>query len=350
MRHRSWALMASVVALLTAVSLLAAVTPAFTASPIVLRFAHYQPRGPAVEGEGRLADLINQRSGGRMNVEVGWAEAFGKVRELPGLLRAGAVDMATAVPHFDPDPFPFWRLVVMPTPVTGSSGAMMEKQFQIAKLMMTDPAFEKELAEKFNARPLLVQMLAPYYLLSKSPGCDLSALRGKKVRTLGADHPKMVSAVGGTPVGISTPELYEALLRGTVDYLSIPTTHMVTLKLHEAGRYACGPYFMFAMGHVTAITLDAWKRIPPDLQKLVLDTAAEVQDWYLEHLKRTEATDKQKLEALKMEFSAFPAAQMAEWRTKTPDFLEIWLTDMKARGQGADAERVAGKLRAILDR
>lgn len=350
MRSGSWVPTATLASLLTVAACLAAATPALTAGPILLRFAHYQPRGPAVEGEGRLADLINQRSGGRLKVEVGWAEAYGKTRELPGLLRAGAIDMAAVAPHFDPDPFPFWRLVVMPTPVTGSSEAMMEKQARIGRMMLSDPAFEKELAEKFNARPLLLQMLAPYYLLSKAPGCSLEALRGKKVRTLGADHPKMVAAAGATPVSMPTPELYEALLRGTVDYLSIPTTHMVTLKLHEAGKFPCGPYFMFAMGHFTAITLDSWKRIPPDLQKLVLDTAAEVQDWYLEHLKRTEATDRQKLQALKMEFSPFPAAQMAEWTKKTPDFLQIWLTDMKAKGYGASAERVAGKLKEILGR
>ena len=350
MRPRSWALTAILASLVTVASWLVAAAPALTAAPILLRFGHYQPRGPAVEGEGRLADLINQRSGGRLKIDVGWAEAFGKTRELPSLLRAGAIDMASVAPHFDPDPFPFWRLVVMPTPVTGPSEVMMEKQARIGRVMLTDPAFEKELAEKFNARPLLLQMLAPYYLLSKTPGCSLEALKGKKVRTLGADHPKMVAAAGGTPVSMPTPELYEALLRGTVDYLSIPTTHMVTLKLHEAGKYACGPYFMFAMGHVTAIALDTWKRIPPDLQKVVLDTAAEVQDWYLEHLKRTEATDKQKLQALKMEFTTFPAAQMAEWTKKTPEFLQIWLTDMKTKGYGADAERVAGTIKKILGR
>jgi TRAP-type C4-dicarboxylate transport system substrate-binding protein len=347
MKRRSWAVTAVLLGL-AAGAWLAAATPAPAQSPLVIRFGHYQPRGPAVEGEGRLADLINQRSGGRLKVEVGWAEAFGKTRELPGLLRAGALDMVAMAPHFDPDPFPFWRTVAFPTPVTGSSESMMERQHQIARMMLSDPAYEKELAERFNARPVLLQLLAPYYLLGKNPGCGLEVLKGKKVRTLGADHPKMIAAAGGTPVGMPTPELYEALLRGTVDYLSIPTTHMLTLKLHEAGKHACGPYFMFAMGHLTAITLDTWKRIPPDLQKLVQDTASEVQDWYLQHLKQTEGTDKQKLQALKMEFTAFPAAQMEDWRKRTPDFVQAWVTDMKAKGQGAEAERVAGKLRAIL--
>lgn len=344
MRHRVGAPMV----MLAVVSLLAVATPAPAQRPIVLRFAHYQPRGPAVEGEGRLADLITARSGGRIKVDVGWAETFGKVRELPGLLRAGAVDMATFVPHFDPAPFPFWRLNPIPIFATASSEVMLAKQLQIAKLQMTDPAFEKELADKFNGKPLLLQLIAPYYLLSKTPGCSLPALKGKKVRAFGGDIPKMLSAAGATPVSVVTAELYESLLRGTVDYLSIPTTHMVTLKLHEAGKYACSPYFMLTMGHITVISLDSWKKIPADLQNLILGAAAEVQDWYLDHLKRTEVTDKQNLEATGMQFATLPAADLAEWVKKTPDFLAAWLADMKAKGYGADAERVAGKLKAIL--
>ena len=98
---------------------------------------------------------------------------------------------------------------------------------------------------------------------------------GKKVRTLGADVPKMYAAVGAVPVSLTTPELYEALQRGTVDYVSIPTTHTRTLKLSEVGKHACGPIFMLAMGHTTAINLDTWKKLPADIQKTILELARD---------------------------------------------------------------------------
>ena len=321
--------------------------PALAQAPVTLRYGHYQPRGPAVEGEGWFADEVTKRTGGKVKIEVGWAEAYGKSRELPETVKSGAVDLATVVPHFNPDPFPFHRL--SPMPLFASDPLRdLERQYQIASTVYRTAPFEEEMARTFNSKPLFQQLIAPYWALGKVAGCTTGTFQGKKIRTLGADAPKMFSAIGAVPVSLTTPELYEALQRGTVDYLSIPTTHMRTLKLSEVGKHACGPVFMLTMGHTTVINLDTWKKLPPDVQKVILDVAKETESFYLEHLKKTEQADQQTLKAAGVQFASLPAADLAAWKAKSPDFLAAWVTDMKGKGFGPQAEQIAQQLRAIL--
>jgi TRAP-type C4-dicarboxylate transport system substrate-binding protein len=158
----------------------------------------------------------------------------------------------------------------------------------------------------------------------------------------------MFAAIGAVPVSLTTPELYEGLQRGTVDFVSIPTTHMRTLKLNEVGKFACGPTFMLTMGHTTAINLDSWKKLPADVQQTVLEVAKDAERFYLEHLKKTERADQEQLKAAGVQFVALPAEDAAAWKSKIPDFVDVWVKDMKTRGFGAQAEPLAAQLRGIM--
>lgn len=340
-------LRASVLAFLVVLAALALAAPAAAQAPVTLRFGHYQPRGPAVEGEGWFAEQVTKRTNGRVKIDVGWAEAYGKSRELPETVKSGAVDLATVVPHFNPDPFPFHALSPMPIFATDPFQDL-ERQYRIASSVYRTAPFEAEMARTFNSKPLFQQLIAPYWVLGKAAGCSTAVFQGKKVRTLGADIPKMFSAVGAVPVSLTTPELYEALQRGTVDYLSIPTTHMRTLKLDEVGKHACGPVFMLTMGHTTVINLDTWKKLAPELQKTILDVAKEAERFYLDHLKKTEQADQDSLKAAGVQFARLPAADAAAWKAKSPDFLTTWVNAMKGKGFGPQAEQVAQQIRAIL--
>jgi TRAP-type C4-dicarboxylate transport system substrate-binding protein len=329
--------------------LLAGALPAAAQAPTTLRFGHYQPRGPAVEGEAWFAEEVAKRTQGRVKIEMGWAEAYGKARELPEAVKSGAVDLAVLVPHFNPDPFLFYRLSPMPF-FASDPYQDLDRQYQIATTIYRTAPFEQELARTFNAKPLFQQLIAAYWALGKVSGCTINTFEGKKVRTLGADVPKMYAAVKAVPVSLTTPELYEALQRGTVDYVSIPTTHTRTLKLNEVAKHACGPIFMLTMGHTTAINLDTWKKLPPDIQKILTEVGVETDTFYLEHLKKTERADQEALKATGMQFVRLPAADAAAWKAKVPDFLAAWVSDLKAKGFGPQAEQVAQQVRAILSK
>jgi TRAP-type C4-dicarboxylate transport system substrate-binding protein len=125
---------------------------------------------------------------------------------------------------------------------------------------------------------------------------------------------------------------------------------MRTLKLHEVGKHACGPVFMLTMGHTTVVNLDTWKKIPPDLQKTILETAKDTEKFYLEHLKKTEQADQDSLKAAGTQLVRLPAADLQTWKGKSPDFLAAWVNDMKGKGFGKEADQIAQQIKAILSR
>ena len=315
------------------------------ADAIELDFGHYQTRGAATEGEGRFADEITERSGGEITVNVHWSEALGTSTELWDLTRQGAMEMGLVVTHFDPDPFPFHRLQAMAfwgeDPLED-----LERQHEMMTEVFTMEPFEREL-EEANQRALLHQPLASYFLLSDEPECGLEALAGQRVRGLGNDYPRMLESVDATPVSLTTPELYEALDRGTIDALSVAMSHMDALDLHEVGSYACGPIFIFGNGHTTTINLDVWESLSAEQQGLIDEVAAETQDWYHEHALETEQELRETLEERGVEFVPFPEEDLQEWQERSPDVIAEWVESLEAEGLGEEAAEVADRVREV---
>src|SRR3546814_7178024 len=88
-----------------------------------------------------------------------------------------------------------------------------------------------------NVKYLFHQPLGDYYFTGPSPDCDtVAGLKGKKVRTFGADIPKVLAAAGAVPVTIGVGEIYEALQRGSLDYSFINPGNILANKLYEPGK------------------------------------------------------------------------------------------------------------------
>jgi hypothetical protein len=67
-------------------------------------------------------------------------------------VKSGAVDLAVLVPHFNPDPFLFYRLSPMPF-FASDPYQDLDRQYQIATTVYRTAPFEQELARTFNAKP-----------------------------------------------------------------------------------------------------------------------------------------------------------------------------------------------------
>jgi TRAP-type transport system periplasmic protein len=316
--------------------------------PVSLEFAHYYAEGPEVAGEARLAEEITDRSDGEIDVTVHWAEALGGATELPELVTQNAVDMGILATHFIPDPFPFYRLQATSLWADDAEDDLLRQEEIQQEVFSMDP-FEQELAEEHNQIALLHQPLAVYYLIGQDAACTLDDLEGARVRSLGNDYPRMLEEVGASPVSLTTGEMYEALDRGTVDYVSIPMQHMLAYDLHEVADHACGPIFIFGNGHTTTMNLDVWESLSDDQQELIEETAAETQEWFVDHAIEQEASYRDELEGLGVQFDSFDEADFEEWQQRSPDFLGEWLEDMEERGMGDEAQEVHDRMRDIVD-
>jgi TRAP-type C4-dicarboxylate transport system substrate-binding protein len=216
----------------------------------------------------------------------------------------------------------------------------------LGKVTEEFPAYKEEM-DRMNLVWLFQQPLDPYYLTGPSPECNtVDALRGKKIRSFGADVPKVHNAIGAVPVTVGVVEVYEALQRGTIDYSFLNAGNIEQYRLYEPGKYSCGT-IMAITGHNIVIGKRTWDRLPEDIQTIFMETAAETQQEYLEWINDFQKRTVENIKAAGGEFIEFPAEELAKWKETAPDLLTQWEDDLTARGHGETASKVAARWREL---
>ncbi|MCR9175406.1 MAG: TRAP transporter substrate-binding protein DctP [Alphaproteobacteria bacterium] len=312
---------------------------------VTLRWGHYLPNSPFLEVEQNFVKNIAERTGGKVKIEITYAGGLGKGNEVMTLAGRGAIDMASVVPGYYADQLLFIRAFQIPFVFDNPAEAMTLSRNSFAEL----PMFDAEL-EKFNINFLFHQPLGVYYLTGPDEGCtDIANLEGKKIRSFGADIPKLHAAVGAVPVSVGVGDVYEALQRGTLDYSFLNPGNIVTNRLYEVGKYSCGPV-MAITGHLIVIGDKAWDKLTPETQAIFTEEAAKSQAEYLAWIDAFESGAVEGIKAGGGVIKDFPADQLASWKEKAPDLLANWVEDMKGRGMGDEAVMVQTKWKEWLGR
>ena len=147
--------------------------------------------------------------------------------------------------------------------------------------------FREEL-DKFNVHFLFHQPLGSYFMTGPDGNCDnLAGLKGKKIRSFGADIPKMFEAIGAVPVSVGFGDIYEAVQRGTLDYSFINLGNINAIKVYEPGKYSCGPA-MSITGHLLVIGKKTWDSLPADIQQIMTEEGLKAGKAYIEAIDRAE--------------------------------------------------------------
>jgi TRAP-type C4-dicarboxylate transport system substrate-binding protein len=309
---------------------------AVQAQEFTLRWGHYLADSGFVQVEKDFAKAIEERTNGRVKIDMTFAGGLGKGPELALLTGRGAIDMASVAPGYYPDQLLFWKAYQIPFVFDEPTQAIdiLYKSYALF------PRFKAEL-DGLRVNYLFHQPLGSYYLTGPSPDCDsVEKLKGKKIRSFGADVPKMHNAIGAVPVTVQPVEVYEALQRGTIDYSFLNAGNVESLRLYEPGKYSCGT-IMTITGHLIIIGKRTWERLPGDIQEIFLDQAKKSQQAYLDWLEGGTSASIANIEKGGGVFKEFPASELAKWKAATPDLLAEWEAAMKERGLGEEAEKVA---------
>jgi len=323
---------------------LAAAGAACAQAPIQLRWGHYLADGPFVQLEKEFAQKIEKRTGGRVKIDITFAGGLGKDTELLMLVSKGAIDMTATAPGYNPDQLRYWRAFQTPL--------LFKSSKQVMDILLTVyeefPAYRQEM-DKLGVQWLFQQPLGEYYLTGNSADCDTVAkLKGKKVRSFGADIPKAFSQIGAVPVTVTPTALYEALQHGTLDYSFINAGNLVQYKITEVAKYNCGPV-MAISGHNITISKRSFSRISVADQKVFLDQVRETQKEYLEFVGGFEAKSAATMKAQGAVFVPFQAAELQKWKAASPDFLAEWeKATAAATGDAETPKKVAARWRQLL--
>ena len=111
---------------------------------------------------------------------------------------------------------------------------------------------------------------------NKRPIVKPADLQGIKLRVPGGVwRVKMFQAYGASPSPMELKEVFVALQTGVMDGQENPLTQIYSQKFQEVQKYLSLTGHVYTPAYLTAGA--SWSRLPPDVQKILADTAKEVE-------------------------------------------------------------------------
>ena len=314
----------------------AAVVAGAAQAQTTIRWGHYLPDSAFLQAEKDFAEAVNERTDGRVNIEITYAGGLGAGNEVLTLAGRGAIDMASVVPGYYADQLLFWRAYQIPFVFDTPRQAM-----EVSAAAYDDLPFFQEELDKFGVTFLFHQPLGAYYLTGPDENCDsVDALAGKKIRSFGADIPKAVEAIGAVPVSVGVGDVYEALERGSLDYSFLNRGNILSNRLYEPGPYSCGPV-MAIIGHLIVINSDVFDSLSEEDQAVILEEADKANQAYIDNIEKAEDAAGEEIVAAGGTITPFPDEELAKWKEASPVLLQDWVNDMEGRGLGTQAQEVS---------
>jgi tripartite ATP-independent transporter DctP family solute receptor len=308
----------------------AAYKPEYTNSLVV------GPVGPWGEAATRFADLVKERSGGKINIKNYFAGQLfaGKQTNEFLLLRQGVADFAFASTINWSPQIKELNLFALPFFVGDYKGVDAIKHGEAGRRLF-------KLVEEKGGVPLCWGENGFRELTnSKRAVRNPEDLAGLKIRVVGS--PLFVDtfkAMGANPVSMNWAEAQTAFQQGTVDGQENPVVSIVIpFKLWQSQKhitlwkYAIDPL-------IVAISKQTWDAFDGKDQDLIRKAAQEACDWQVRGARAGLADSSEAIETLKkngMEVTVPTAADLAAFRAKTKPVLDKWVAEI-----GPDLVRLA---------
>jgi TRAP-type C4-dicarboxylate transport system substrate-binding protein len=177
---------------------------------------------------------------------------------------------------------------------------------------------------------------APSNIMSKKPVKTLDDIKGMDLRASGFAA-ESLKAWGANAVGMPMSATPEALQKGVVQGLFSSLEVMKDFKYAELCKYVTmveNVIYPFAV----VMNMDSWKKLPPDVQKVIDDMKEEQMEWtgnYMDnHVQESMDWSKQTYQVQVIEL---PKEEKAKWDKLTESVVEAWIKDIKPKGFPAEA-------------
>lgn len=279
-------------------------------TPIVIKFPHVTapatPKGQAAE---RLKQLVDERLGGRVIVEVYPSGQLLNDDDSLDALAFGEIQMIA---------------------VSLSKLDRLTHAFQVFDL----PFLFRDLhaVEKFQASPdgrsLLLSMqdrgllgLAFWHNGMKQFGGPVpmrtpAAAKNLKFRIMESDVLQaQILQIGGNPQKMAFGEVYQALQTGAVDAQENTWSNIYSSKFYEVQDFLTETNHGY-LGYLVAVNTDFWNALPDDIRLELQDIVMQVSAWANEHSVTINNEAREKIVASGSSEIVTPTdAELAQWQT-----------------------------------
>ncbi|MBI4294028.1 MAG: TRAP transporter substrate-binding protein [Betaproteobacteria bacterium] len=279
--------LSAVFSMLSAAVLFAVETPVLAQqAPIVMKMSTATLNDMQHEWYRRFGAEVEKRSGGRIKGEIYPASQLGAIpRQIEGV-QFGSIQLWNGPPQF---------LAGVDSRFEVLSAPGLFKNSEHAHKVLQDPEFAAPFLAIGTPKGLKgvgLTVTGPISIATRTKATKLSDLAGKKIRVLAsAIELEEMKRIKATAVPMSLGEVLPALQQGALDGT------MSSLPVISAMRYYSVAKYALQTNHVMVVVINVASRIwfdklPPDLQKVVMDAGAAVSrdilPWALQNYKEHE--------------------------------------------------------------
>lgn len=302
------------------------------AADIKLRVADSFPAGHYIVEYGTKPwmEMIKTRTGGKVEFEYYPAEQLGKAKDLLSLTQSGVADIGYVAPSFVTDKLPLSAVAELPESFT--TACQGTRAFWA--LAKEGGILDKREFEPAGVKALWVLVLSPYQLYMAKDNIDtLDVVKNKKIRTSGAAKILAVKKLGAVPVTIPTPEVGEALRRGTVDGMLFPHSSIIPYDLAKDVKYATVGENIGSFLVTYMISRTKWKALPEDVKKAFTEAGEFAVENTCTNTDNDEARDIERLKKDGVTFVTLPAADKKKLAEEMAGVSSDWADGLDKRGK-----------------
>ena len=291
-----------------------------------LRLAHNAAEGnPKDQASLLFAKLVEEKTEGRIKVQVGGNAQFGEDNEAITSMRLGAMafsansqgPIASVIPEFNIIGLPFlfsdseeaWKVL------DGKVGEELNKLAEQQGLVLLSLWDNGIRHVSNNVHPI------------KEP----KDLEGIKLRTPSDTMTvDIFDALGANPTPLAFSELYIALQQGVVDGQENPLPNTFASKLYEVQKYISLTGHKYESTPLLASKI-VWDGLSKEDQAAIQEAASEAKDFNRKIFTEQEISNRKEMEQHGVQFNEIDRSSFVEatksvydnWRKKYPEFLDL---------------------------
>ena len=242
---------------------------------VVLKLAHHTAIDSAYNiSVKHLAELVSQKTGGKLTIDIYPAAQLGGERDVLEGLKMGTIDMSLNTSALIMNLVPEFGLLDLP---------FLFQDYKSARASLEGPG-GKILADKLLAQHG-IRMLAGWnsgfrVMLTTNKKIEkLEDFKGMKMRAPETPvYIDMFKSLGANPTPIPYGEVYTALQLGVVEGVEVAPEPMYTSKFHEVGKYLVRTNHIFS-AICPLINEAKYQSLPEEYKKAINDSMKDATDF-----------------------------------------------------------------------
>jgi tripartite ATP-independent transporter DctP family solute receptor len=308
--------------------------------PRELRLALQTNPGTAqFDGMEKLAELVKQKSGGKLTIKIFGGGQLGGDLPVVSSLQGGTIDMSLMNASLLNGLAKEFNVLDFPYLFNTEEEAYAVVDGPVGKKLM-------DLLPPKGIVGLAYPELGFRHIHNnRRPVTKLEDLQGLKIRVIQTPvYIDTINALGANAAPLPFPEVYGALEQRTVDGATNPLVTIPVMKFNEVQKFLTLTRHQYNP-QIIIVSKKTWDKLSPDQQKILQEASNEARDF---ERKVSREKNAQALETLKktMQITELPPAELDKMRAKTKPVVDKYTSQVGAdlvKEVYAELEKVRAK-------